>query len=120
MGAVHMKDEELELFAKSGAGIAHCPRSNFTIFSGVAHVRRMMKFGVKVGLGTDISGGCSASMWDSMRATIDSSACIHFRDSETPPLNYKQAFYLATVGGSQLVGMEDQLGSFSSGKWFNA
>lgn len=45
--AVYMEDAELEMMAKSGAGIAHCPRSNITIFSGIGSVRRMLKFEVK-------------------------------------------------------------------------
>lgn len=44
---VHLKDDELKLFKESGAGVAHCPRSNLTIFSGVAPVRKILKHGVK-------------------------------------------------------------------------
>lgn len=118
--AVHMKDEEVDLFVQSGAGISHCPRSNFTLFSGVAPIRKFLQRGVKVGLGTDVSGGFAPSIWDAMRCAIDASAAASFTDPTLVPLTYKEAFYLATIGGAQLMGMEEKLGSFAPGKWFNA
>lgn len=55
-----------------------------------------------------------------MRAAIDASAVIHLKDSNCAPLTYKEAFFLATIGGAKLIGMENKLGSFQVGKWFNA
>lgn len=45
---VHLTDEELELIADRGAGIAHCPSSNFFLSSGMAKVGKMLDCGIKV------------------------------------------------------------------------
>ena len=50
-----------------GAGISHCPNSNVSLKSGFFDARRTAAAGVKVGLGTDCSGGYSPSMIDAMR-----------------------------------------------------
>ncbi len=118
--AVHLTDAELEQFARSGAGASHCPRSNLTLCSGVAPVRRLLQRGVKVGLGTDMSGGPSPSLWDAMRGAVETSAAVFFVQPHLKPLSYKEAFYLGTLGGAQLMGMQDKVGSFAVGKWFNA
>jgi guanine deaminase len=39
--AVHLTDAEVAVFARSGAGVSHCPRSNLTLCSGLANVRRL-------------------------------------------------------------------------------
>ena len=53
-------------------------------------------------LGTDVSGGYSASMWEVMRQAIIASTCYHLNDTKYQPLSYKEAFHLATVGGSEV------------------
>ena len=50
---VHMTDEEIALMAKTGASVAHCPRSNLKLGSGIARTADMLKSGVNVCLGTD-------------------------------------------------------------------
>lgn len=50
--AVHLEDEEIELFRQTGASIAHCPASNTMLSSGLCDVRRLLNAGIKVGLGT--------------------------------------------------------------------
>jgi len=50
---VHMTDEEIALLSKRGASVAHNPRSNLKLGSGIAEVAKMIKAGVNVCLGTD-------------------------------------------------------------------
>ena len=122
--AVYLTDDELALFARSGAGASHCPRSNLTLCSGLANVRRLLAAGIPVGVGTDMSGGPSPSIWDAMRGAIETSVGVWLAAgaqlTNPPPLSYREAFYLGTLGGAQLLGMADKLGSFAPGKWFSA
>lgn len=46
---VHLTHEERTLIADRGAGISHCPTSNFHLGSGAARVREMLDQGIKVG-----------------------------------------------------------------------
>ena len=95
----------LQLFAKRGSGISHCPVSNFTLGSGVFHLRHAQDMGVDVGLGTDVSGGYSCSMWEVMRQTMIASRVVSMqaRDGnkhESEPnknfgqLEYDEAFWV--------------------------
>ncbi|KAF9227848.1 guanine deaminase [Gyrodon lividus] len=59
---VWLAEKEMELIAKKGAGVAHCPTSNFYLSSGMARVGMLLDHGVKVGLGTDVGGGYNPSI----------------------------------------------------------
>lgn len=49
---VWMEDEELLLLKEARAGISHCPSSNLNLHSGHCDVKRLLRYGLKVGLGT--------------------------------------------------------------------
>ncbi|KAL9057551.1 MAG: hypothetical protein Q9162_002284 [Coniocarpon cinnabarinum] len=59
---IHLSNDEVAMIKERGAGISHCPISNTALASGEARVRTLMERGVKVGLGTDVSGGWSLSV----------------------------------------------------------
>ncbi|KAK7745745.1 hypothetical protein SLS62_009626 [Diatrype stigma] len=65
--AVYLSPAELDLVASRGAGVAHCPCSNSALTSGEAPVRVLLDRGISVGLGTDVSGGYSASVLEAAR-----------------------------------------------------
>lgn len=50
---VQLDESEIDLFARTRTGVAHCPCSNMRLASGIAPVREMLKHNVKVGLGVD-------------------------------------------------------------------
>jgi len=52
----------MDLVAEKGAGISHCPTSNLYLSSGMARVGMLLDRGIKVGLGSDVSGGYSPSI----------------------------------------------------------
>jgi len=125
---VHCCGAERELLASSGTGVIHCPNSNFSLSSGILNVRRMLAEGIKVGLGTDVSGGYSCSMLDAMRQAITASKMVAIGKGDAmgggstavEPLSFSDVFHLATVGGAQCLGIEDKIGNFVAGKEFDA
>uniref|UniRef100_A0A672Z7K4 Guanine deaminase n=1 Tax=Sphaeramia orbicularis TaxID=375764 RepID=A0A672Z7K4_9TELE len=116
----HLSDEELALFRETGASLSHCPNSNISLCSGVLNVRNVLKQKVKLGLGTDVAGGYSASMLDAVRKALDSSKILTIQDPEHDTLTFEEAFMLATLGGSQALSLDDQIGNFEVGKDFDA
>ncbi|KAI3372446.1 hypothetical protein L3Q82_022932, partial [Scortum barcoo] len=116
----HLTDEELTLFRETGASLSHCPNSNISLCSGVLNVRNVLNHKVKLGLGTDVAGGYSASMLDAVRKALDSSKVLTIQDPEHVTLTFEEVFRLATLGGSQALSLDDQTGNFEVGKDFDA
>jgi len=121
---------ERELLREKQTAVIHCPNSNFSLSSGVLNVRRLLQEGIKVGLGTDVSGGYSPSMLDAIRQAVIASKLVSIgngsssdEDSDEPQeesLSYAEAFHLATVGSADALGLGDKVGNFVVGKDFDA
>ena len=111
-------DEETELMRKNGVFVAHCPASNMNLTSGIAPIRKYLDLGLNVGLGTDIAGGHSESVFRAITDAIQVSK-MYFRmvDEKYKPLVFSEAFYLATKGGGAFFG---RVGSFEGGYEFDA
>ncbi|NWS02771.1 GUAD deaminase, partial [Motacilla alba] len=118
--ACHLSEEELKLFSLRGAAISHCPNSNFSMCSGVLNVQKVLEHNVKLGLGTDVAGGYSTSMLDAIRKTMVASNSLQINKVNETGLTLKEAFQLATLGGSQALGLDDVIGNFEVGKEFDA
>ncbi|OFX16649.1 MAG: hypothetical protein A2Z18_10250, partial [Armatimonadetes bacterium RBG_16_58_9] len=68
---VHVSDEEIDLIARSGTGVAHCARSNAYLGCGVAPVPKLIRSGVCMGLGTDGPASClTLDFFDEMRFAL--------------------------------------------------
>ncbi|MCL1963937.1 MAG: amidohydrolase family protein, partial [Firmicutes bacterium] len=110
---VWSEKEEMKLMRERGVFVAHCPQSNANIASGIAPVRRFLNMGLKVGLGSDVAGGCHTSIFRAMTDAVQASK-LRWRliDEEDAPLTLREAFYLATLGGGEFFG---KVGSFAPG-----
>ncbi len=110
---VYPEDRELELMKQNGVFVAHCANSNFSLASGIAPVRKYLDYGINVGLGTDVAGGFSLSMFRAIQDTISVSKLYwRLQDHSAAPLSFAEAFYLATMGGGRFFG---KVGSFLPG-----
>ena len=110
---VHLTNKEIELIKERKTGISHCPTSNINLMSGFLDVKNLLEQGIKVGLGTDVSGGSSCSILNSINDAIIISRVI----DKTNGLNLKEAFYLATLGNAKVLNLENKIGNFIIGKW---
>lgn len=110
--------EEIELFKKTNAFIAHCPQSNENIASGIAPIRKYIEEDLNIGLGTDVAGGAHLSMFRAITDTLQMSK-LYWRlvDNTKKPLSFPEVFYLATEGGGKFFG---KTGSFKEGYEFDA
>ena len=111
-------DEEVDLMLKNGVFVAHCPASNMNLTSGIAPIRKYLDKGLKIGLGSDVAGGHSDSIFRAITDAIQVSK-MYFRmvDEVCKPLVFSEAFYLATKGGGEFFG---KAGSFEEGYEFDA
>ena len=102
----------------NGVYIAHCPASNMNLTSGIAPIRKYLDKGLNIGLGSDIAGGHSDSIFRAITDAIQVSK-MYFRmvNENFKPLIFSEAFYLATKGGGSFFG---KVGSFEPGYEFDA
>ena len=108
---IHLTAREIAMLRATGSGISHCPTSNLFIGSGLFDMAglRAGAAAVSVGLGTDVGGGSSFSMFATMKAAYE---VAQLRGHSLHPA---QAFWLATIGGARLLQMEAQVGNLAPG-----
>lgn len=115
---VHSSEEEINLMQERGVYIAHCAQSNMNISSGAAPVRVYLERGMHVGLGTDVAGGFSLSVFRAMSDAVQASKLRWvLKDKSLKPLTTPEVFFMGTKGGGEFFG---KVGSFEQGYEFDA
>ena len=113
--AVHLEDHELDLLAREGVSVAHCPSSNLKLASGVARLAGMRSRGINVGLGTD--GAASNNRLDVLTEMRTAALLAKAMSGDAATLGAREALEMATLGGARALGMADTIGSLEPGKW---
>lgn len=115
---IYSSPAEIDLMKKNGVYAVHCPASNMNVASGIAPIRKYLTAGLNTGLGSDVAGGESESMFGTVSYTVQMSK-LYWRlvDPDCAPLTFAEAFYLATAGGGSFLG---KAGSFDEGYEFDA
>jgi 5-methylthioadenosine/S-adenosylhomocysteine deaminase len=120
---INVDQEDLDLIKASGAGIAHCPKSNAKLRHGHAPFDAFVANRLKVGLGSDsvASNNVCDILEEARFATMLTRASgtnLNLNDSasdEDTEGCATEALFAATLGGAQALGLDHQIGSLQTG-----
>jgi guanine deaminase len=107
---IHLDETDRRRMAATGATAALCPTSNLFLGSGLFDIAAMDQAGMRFSIATDVGGGTSFSM---LRTLSEAYKVAQMRGHFLSPL---RAFYAATLGGAQALGLENNIGNFTTGK----
>ena len=120
--SVWVNQEEIDLYARTGCGVAHCPSSNMRLASGIAPVWEFLAAGIRLGLGVDGSASNDSShllaearqamLLARVRAGVEGAS---LSGSAAPILTARKTLEIATRGGAAVLGRDD-IGSLEPGK----
>jgi guanine deaminase len=107
---IHLDDTDYRCLADTGSSVALCPTSNMFLGSGLFDYEKMEKHKIRLGLGTDVGAGTSFSMFKTM---AEAYKVCQLKGNNLSPA---QAFYMATLGGADILGIGHKVGNFEKGK----
>ena len=110
---IHLSNRELTRLNESHSAIIHCPTSNNFLGSGLFkyHQTRKKLQPNKIGVGSDIGGGTSFSMLQTLADAYKVSQLVGSRMSAF------DGFYLATLGNAKILKLENEIGTLETGKY---
>jgi cytosine/adenosine deaminase-related metal-dependent hydrolase len=111
---VRVDAADIELLARRGARVAHCPKSNAKFGHGVTPLKALLDAGVTVGFGTDsVASNNTCDLIEEARFA----ALLHraaSRDANLFPPD--ELLRVMTLDGARCLGLERQCGSLEAGK----
>lgn len=109
---VKLDGAEIDLFARSQTGVAHCPCSNCRLGSGIAPVRAMRDARVRVGLGVD---GSASNDTGNLMAEARQALLLQRVARGADAMSAREVLEIATRGGAEMLGRSD-CGQLAVGK----
>jgi 5-methylthioadenosine/S-adenosylhomocysteine deaminase len=112
--SVHLEETEIDMMAREGVCVAHCPSSNLKLASGIAPVVAMRARGVRVGIGTD--GAASNNRLDMMTEMRTAALLAKVQSGDASAVGAFEALEMATLEGARALGLDGEIGSIEPGK----
>jgi 5-methylthioadenosine/S-adenosylhomocysteine deaminase len=110
---VHLDDDEFDRLAADRTGVVHCPGANLKLASGVADLPRLLRAGVRVGLGAD-GPPCNNRL--SIFHEMALAATLHNLRNGAGAVDPWTVLELATRGGAELLGLGSSIGCIEPGR----
>jgi cytosine/adenosine deaminase-related metal-dependent hydrolase len=108
---IAMSDEDIKKAAKAGASVSICPTSNMLMFNVTSKIRKMIKSGLNLTLGTDSSASGSANLLEEIRNLRK-----FYRNMYDEDLEPKKIFEMVTINAAKAFWMQDKIGTLDEGK----
>lgn len=112
--AVHLDAAEIELLAREGCHLSHCPTSNLKLGSGIAPIAALQSRGINIGLGTD--GAASNNRLDLFQEMRHAALLAKGASENAEALDAHATLQAATLGGARALGLDERIGSLLPGK----
>ena len=113
---VHVNQKEVEILAKRGTKVVHCPSTALKLNYGLSFDRfpEMLDAGIPVAIGSDAS---DCSNYHDMVRILYLAAVLH-KDLRYDPdlMGAEKAIEMATINGAKTMGLENEIGSLEVGK----
>ena len=108
---ISFSDDDIKRAAKAGASISLCPSSNMRMFNVTAKIRKMLKSGLNLTLGTDSSASGPANLLEEMKNLRQ-----FYRNMYGEDLSAKTIFEMVTINAAKAFWMQDRIGTLEEGK----
>jgi cytosine/adenosine deaminase-related metal-dependent hydrolase len=108
---VQLDQHGIDLFARTGTGVAHCPCSNMRLASGIAPIRKMRDAGVPVGIGVD---GSASNDGATMIGEVRQALLLQRVGFGPDAMTAREALEIATLGGAKVLNRND-IGALAPG-----
>jgi cytosine/adenosine deaminase-related metal-dependent hydrolase len=107
---IAFSDEDIIKTAKAGASVSWCGFSNMFMFNVTAKVRKMLKAGINVTIGTDSSASGSANLLAEIKYDRKLYQKLYGED-----LPAKKLFEMVTINAAKAFRMQDRIGTLEEG-----
>jgi cytosine/adenosine deaminase-related metal-dependent hydrolase len=111
---VKVSESDIRLIAESGSRVAHCPKSNAKFGHGVAPLEKFLDERIKTGFGSD--SVASNNTCDILEEARFATLLARTRGDRQRFLSAEEIIQTATLGGARALGLEDEIGTFETGK----
>ena len=110
-------DEDIELLNECGGYAVQCPDATTNVIAGIMQTGNLLDKGINLGIGSDISAGSYLGIYRQVSSVVRLSKIKAFYEKDVRPVNFKEAFYMATKQSGALF---DKVGSLEKGYYFDA
>ncbi|KAF0091486.1 MAG: 5-methylthioadenosine/S-adenosylhomocysteine deaminase [Fusobacteria bacterium] len=110
---IYLNEGDQDIVKEKGVGIAHNPKSNLKLGSGMANVQKYLKKGITVGLGTD--GASSNNNLDMLSEMQYATMIQKGLNLDATALNAYDTLKMATTEGAKVLNISDRVGMLKEG-----
>jgi len=111
---IWLTGRDVRIMKRRAVKVAHCPIANMYLADGIAPVPKLIRAGIKVGLGTD---GAASNNNQDMIAVLKHTALLHKVHTLDPTaITAEKVLEMATLDGAKSIGLENEIGSIEPGK----